>query len=104
MSETSQIILGICVLILVYVLTRRFHGWKIKRAYMFIIKDLKRLEAFDPSSAVLLSYAKRGLFQMGTRDYRPNALEHLVAGDIVGRTDSGGYYLKNKDVGSLDSQ
>ena len=101
MSETTQIILGICLLIGVYLLTRRVNAWRIKRAFFVIIKDLERQEAFDPSSAVKLPYAKAALFRFGTRDFRPKALEYLIQGDIVGVTEGGEYYLKRKDVGPL---
>jgi hypothetical protein len=99
MSETGQIVLGICVLIIVYTFTRQVHAWRIKRAYMTIIKDLKEKEAFDPSSAVSLPYAKVSLFRFGTRDYRPKALEHLTMSHIVGIAVNGKYYLKDRNAG-----
>jgi len=104
MSETSRIILGICILILVYVLTRRAHAWRIRRAYIFIIKDLEQKGALDDSSAVELPYAKKSVFRGGMRDYRPKALEYLVLSNIVGMVDSGKYYLRNKKSGSLNSK
>jgi hypothetical protein len=33
MSETVEILIGICALVLVITLTRRFHTWKISRSY-----------------------------------------------------------------------
>ena len=96
MSETGRIILLICILIIVYVLTRKVHAWKIKRAYISIIKDLEQQKAVDPSSAIELPYAKIGVFRFGVRDYRPKAIEYLIVSNIIGMTESGRYYLKNK--------
>ena len=104
MSETGQIILALCILILLIALARRINAWRIKRAYAFIIKDLEQKGAVDPSSAVALPYAEMGMFRMGTRDFRPKALEHLIIGDVVGKTDSGNYYLKDKKAGPLESE
>jgi hypothetical protein len=104
MSETAQIIIGVMVLVGVYMLTRKVNGWRIKRAFVVIIQDLDRQNAFDASSAVKLSYAKAPFLRLGTRDFRPKALEYLVASEIVGVTESGNYYLKRKDVSSLVSR
>jgi hypothetical protein len=98
MSETSELIIGICVLILVITLSRKFHAWKIKRAYIFIIEDLKTQGAFDPASAVDLSYARNAMFRIGYKDHRPTALKHLISNNIVGITTDENYYLKDKTM------
>lgn len=98
MSETGRIILLIFILVIVYILTRKVHAWKIKRAYIYIIKDLEQQEAVDPSSAVELPYAKIGVFRFGMRDYRPKAIEYLIVSNIIGRTENGRYYLKNRKI------
>lgn len=98
MSETGEIIVGLCILIAVYVMTRKIHAWRIKRAYQVIVRELEGNEAFDDQSAVELPYAKAGIFRAGMRDYRPKALEFLVASQVVGMNESGMYYLKNRDV------
>ena len=104
MSETIRIILVVCVMILVYILTRKVHAWRIERAYILIIKYLEQKGAFDASSAVDFPYAKKSVFRGGMRDYRPKALEYLILGNIVGMVDSGKYYLRNKKSGSLNSK
>lgn len=96
MNETVEIIVGIGVLVAVYLLTRHFHSWRISRAYVFIMGDLKKREAVDPASAVDLPYASKRFFRMGTRDYRPKALEHLAMKQIIGMTATGRYYLITK--------
>ena len=98
MSEYTQMFIAICILFVVVMLTRKFHAWKIKRAYLNIVKDIKAKKAFDSQTAVDLSYARRPMFRVGLRDFRPIALEHLVKDNIIGVTDAGKYYLKDKNV------
>ena len=98
MSETTQLIIGIGVLILVVVLTRRFHAWRFKRVYLFIIDDLKKRAAYSAHSAVELPYAKRNLLRMGARQHRPQAIEHLIRENIVAKTEDGRYYLIQKNI------
>ena len=98
MPEYTQMFIVICILFVVVMLTRKFNAWKIKRAYFSIVKDIKAKKALDSQTAVDLSYARRPTFRVGLRDYRPIALEHLVQDDIVGVTDDGKYYLKDKNV------
>ncbi len=95
MSETTQIILGILFLIGVYVLSRFGVVWRTRRASALIIRDLERRAAFDPASAADLPYGKADYVRVGVRDFRPKALESLIQSGIVGKTESGTYYLKN---------
>lgn len=104
MSDTGQIIIAICLLIAVYMLTRKINAWRIKRAYLRIINDLKKKEALDESSAIPVPYARESILRVGVRDFRPKALQFLVASGIVGVTEAGRYYLKNKEAGVLKSE
>jgi hypothetical protein len=94
MSETYEIIIGIVIMIAVIALTRTYHAWKSRRAWVYIIEDLKAKSAFTPESAVELPYAKRNVLRIGIRDHRPSAMDQLVINNIVGRCDDGRYYLK----------
>ncbi len=94
MNETVEIVVGICALVAVYILTRHFHSWRLSKAYAFIMDDLKKKGATTPLLAVHLSYAKKNMLRMGTRDYRPKALEHLAMKQIVGMTENGRYFLR----------
>jgi hypothetical protein len=96
MSETVQIILGLIVLVAVYALTQVVVGWRIRRTARAIIKDLERRKALNPASAAELPYERRSLLHIGLRDFRPKALAALVQGEIVGRTETGRYFLKKK--------
>jgi hypothetical protein len=69
-----------------------------KQAYFGIVRDIKAKNAFDTETAVDLAYARRPSFNVGLRDFRPIALEHLIQDNIVGMTDDGKYYLKDNTV------
>ena len=98
MSETTELIVGIAALIAVITLTRRYHAWRFKRAYIFIIDDLKNKGAYSAHSAVELPYTRRNLLKMGLRQHHPQALEHLIMENIVAKTEDGRYYLIQKNV------
>jgi len=104
MSENMQIIVGVILLIGVYLLTRKFHAWQMRRAYTTVLKDLEQKEAFDPSSAVELPYAKVGIFRMGTRDYRPKAVKYMTETGIAVMTVDGRYYLRERKGNSPFSE
>jgi hypothetical protein len=98
MSETTELIVGIALLIAVIALTRKYHAWRMKRAYIFIIEDLKDKGAYSAHSAVDLPYAKRNLLRMGLRQHHPQALGHLIMQNIVAKTEDGRYYLIEKNI------
>ena len=98
MPETAEMIIGIAALLAVITLTRRFHAWRIKRAYRLIIEDLKAQSAFDAQSAIELPYARRSVSKMGIRDHLPLALDHLVFDNIVCLVEDDKYYLKESTL------
>lgn len=100
MSENLQIVIGIILLIGVYILSRIVVVRKLRSAARRIVRDLERQEARAPTSAAELPYAKKSIFNIGLRDYKPKALESLVNSGIVGMTAGGKYYLK-KNSGDL---
>jgi hypothetical protein len=98
MPETAELIISILLLGAALILSRQFHAWKIKKAYLSIIVDLKSQDAFNPRSAIALPYANRPIIRIGLRDHRPAALKSLVADHIVGITEDGRYYILDKSV------
>ena len=98
MAEAGEIIISILILGAAIVLTMQFHAWKIKRAYLAIIEDLKTRGALNPEKAINLPYAHQPLIRFGLRDHRPIALKGLIAENIVGITEDGRYYILNKRV------
>jgi len=98
MPESLQLIISILLLVAALILSRQFHAWKIKKAYLRIVEDLKSRNATTPQSAVPLPYANRPFLRIGLKDHRPMALKSLVAENIVGMTEDGRYYLLDKRV------
>ena len=98
MPESLQLIISILLLVAALILSRQFHAWKIKKAYLSIIEDLKSQDAINPQSAIALPYANRPIIRIGLRDHRPAALKSLVADHIVCITEDGRYYLLDKSV------
>jgi hypothetical protein len=94
MSEAVQIILGVLFLILVFIATRYGIFLRVKSACKFVVRDLERKNALDAASAVELPYAKTSYFHIGLRDFRPKAVQSLLAGGVIGKTANEKYYLK----------
>jgi len=93
MNETIQIIFGIIFLFMIFLLSRMIMGLLIKKAAKYIIEDLKKNNACDPSSAITLPYAKENYFKIGRRDFRPKTLAYLVSNNIVGKTEDNRFFL-----------
>jgi hypothetical protein len=98
MSETLEIIISLSILGGAIFLARYFHAWKIKQAYGTIVDDLKRQGAKSPETAIDLPYAKRSLLKFGLRDHRPIALRGLISENVIGKTNDGRYYIRDKRV------
>ena len=100
MSDKIELILGIGVLIIVIILTRRYHAWRFKKSYFFIINDLKKKGAYSAHSAVSLPYAEKNILRMGLRQHHPQVLQQLVLENIVARTEDRRYYLTQHNISS----
>jgi len=94
MTEIIPTILWILLVFGGLYLAFRITGWRMKRAGDFIISDLEKKNAFDPSSAVELPYAKSPLLRLGLRDFRPAALQELIKQDVVRILEGERYYLR----------
>ncbi len=92
-----NIIISVIILIVVCILTLIGVVWKTKRACLTIIRDLQDRGAYDPESAATLPYVReKGFRHFGVRDYKPQALLHLIKEDIIRVTDNGRCYLDKK--------
>jgi hypothetical protein len=100
MSEKIELILGIGALIIVILLTRRYHAWRLKRAYLFIINDLKKKAAYSAHSAVNLPYTEKNILRMGLRQHHPQVLDQLIIENIVAKTEDNRYYLTQQNISS----
>jgi len=98
MTETGEIIISVLIFGAAILFTRQFHAWKIKRAYLSIIEDLKSQGALTPDTAINLPYSQRSLIKFGLRDHRPTALKALVNENIVGITEDRRYYILDSRV------
>lgn len=94
MSETLQIVLGVCVLVAVFVLTRYIVARKFQRASWSIVRQLEAKGAMDPASAVDLPYRAPSMLRIGLRDYYGKSLDYMVREGIIGKTETGRYYLR----------
>ncbi len=89
-----KFVLLIAALIAAYILSQWGVIMITKSVCRRIIKDLDSKRAYAADSAVSLPYAqKKGLLHIGTRDYKPQALQYLVHKGIVCATDDGRFYL-----------
>jgi len=98
MAGTGEMIIGILILGAAILLTRQFHTWKLKRAYLTIIEDLKKQGAHTPETAIDLPYARRSPLRFGVRDHRPTAMKGLISENFIGVTEDGRYYLLENRV------
>jgi hypothetical protein len=93
MPEILKIILMILLVIGAIFISMYITGLRMRKAAEFIMQDLREKKAFDPASAVELSYAKGSLLNFGLRDYRPQALQELLKQGVVQIQEEGRYFL-----------
>ena len=96
MSDKMELFLGLIVLLVVVAGTRRYHAWRIRRAYQLVVDDLESAAAHSAETAVDLPYSGKNIMRMGIRDHRKMALNHLVMDQVVGQTPEGRYFLLMK--------
>lgn len=104
MAESAQIIIGICALVIVYILAMLGTGWWTKQVSLAIMKELEDRGAVNVATAVDLPYDKVTYFKVGYRDYRPKALEMLILSEVVCRTFHGRYYLNKEKAAEIYSK
>ena len=95
MPESIQILIGVCLLIVVFIFTRYLIFRKLQRAAESIIGLLESRGAVDESSAIELGNPKPNFLRI-VRDYDSKALGYMVAQGVVGKTADGKYYLLAK--------
>jgi hypothetical protein len=93
MKGIINTLIMILVVFAALILSLFIAGRKMKKCSDLIIKDLKSQKALDPASAVDLPYCKKQLFQMGLRDYRPEAMKQLLKYGQAGMTENGKFFL-----------
>lgn len=88
-----QIFLLFVAVIIFFFLLVLIAGWGIRKYCFKIIAEMEAQGAFSPGSAVNLPDTRGNFFKMGIGNYRPKALNVLLADKIVIKSNSGKYYL-----------
>lgn len=101
MGENVQIIIAILLLAGAYLLSRKMHAWRMRKACQAVFRDLDAKGAMDADNAVSLPYATTSIFRVGMRDHRPKALEFLMANELLERTPEGKFYFTEKGMAAL---
>jgi hypothetical protein len=91
-----QIILITIGMIVFYFLAMFVTGLGIRKLCFRIISHMEDQDAFSASRAINVQDKRGNFFKMGMLNYRPKALQMLVADGVVVKTGNGKYYL-NKD-------
>lgn len=94
MSDAIPIALSVCLLVAVFVLTRYFIAWKFQQASRSVIGELEAKGAMNTASAVDLPYRSPNPLRIGLRDYHAKSLEYMVSEGVIGKTETGRYYLR----------
>ena len=96
-----QIILLIVTIIIFYFLLLLIAGWGIRRYCFQIIAEMEEQRAFSAGSAVNLPDTRGNFFKMGLGNYRPKALQILLADKVVVKTGNGKYYLDKDKLAQM---
>jgi hypothetical protein len=96
-----QIPLLLVAIIIFYFLLLLIAGWGIRRYCFQIIAEMEEQRAFSAGSAVNLPDTRGNFFKMGLGNYRPKALQILLADKIVTKTGSGKYYLDKDKLAQM---
>jgi hypothetical protein len=99
-----QIILLIIAIIIFYFLLLLIAGWGIRRYCFKIIAEMEEQRAFSAGSAVNLPDTRGNFFKMGLGNYRPKALQILLADKVVVKSGSSKYYLNKDKLANVKAQ
>jgi hypothetical protein len=91
-----QIILLILGMIIFYVGAMFVTGLGIRKLCLRIITHMEEQGAFSAGRAINIQDQRGNFFKMGLSNYRPKAVQMLVADGVIVKTRDGKYYL-NKD-------
>jgi hypothetical protein len=98
-----QILLLLVAIIIFYFLLLLIAGWGIRKYCFKIIAELEEQRAFSSGSAVNLPDTRGNFFKMGLGNYRPKALQILLADKIVIKTGGAKYYLDKDKLAQIRS-
>lgn len=98
-----QILLLLVAVVIFFFLLLLIAGWGIRKYCFKIIAEMEEQRAFSPGSAVNLPDTRGNFFKMGMGNYRPKALNVLIADKIVIKTGGGKYYLDKDKLAQAKS-
>jgi hypothetical protein len=104
MPVFMQIILLFIGAVIFFFLLMLIAGWGIRKYCFMIIAEMEEQNAFNASSAVSLPDKRGNFFKMGAANYRPKALNVLLADKIVIKTGDGKYYLNKDKLAAVKAQ
>jgi hypothetical protein len=96
-----QIPLLLVAIIIFYFLLLLIAGWGIRRYCFQIIAEMEEQRVFSAGSAVNLPDTRGNFFKMGLGNYRPKALQILLADKVVVKTGNGKYYLDKDKLAQM---
>jgi len=99
-----QILLLFIGVVIFFFLLMLIAGWGIRRYCFQIIADMEEQRAFSAGSAVILPDKRGNFFKMGAGNYRPKALNVLIADKVVIKTGNGKYYLDKDKLAGVKAQ
>jgi hypothetical protein len=99
-----QIILLFIGVVIFFFLLMLIAGWGIRRYCFQIIAEMEEQRAFNAGSAVNLPDKRGNFFKMGAGNYRPKALNVLLADKVVIKTGGGKYYLNKDKLANVKAQ
>lgn len=92
-GQIAQAWYWLLFMILAFVLGQIGVQWRMKRALLFILRDLYDKGATSPQKAIPVPYHKAHLLRLGIRDLRPKVLESLLYQGLVAMTSDQRFYL-----------
>jgi hypothetical protein len=98
-----QIVLLLVAIIIFFFLLLLIAGWGIRKYCFKIIAEMEEQRAFSAGSAANLPDTRGNFFKMGLGNYRPKALQILLADKIVVKANNGRYYLDKDKLAQVRS-
>lgn len=98
MSNVSQIVIIICLVIIGIFASRKIAMWQMKKAFDYIVSDLKARGALTPETAVEVPYNQTKRLQLGLKDYRPRIFNQMITEGMIGVVEDGNKFYLNESA------
>ena len=101
MSIYLQILLLVAAFIVFVFTAMYFAGLGLRRVCFKMIAEMEEAGAFKASKAIKLQDERKNVFQVGTGNLRPRALQLLISDKLVVKTPEGKYYLDKEKLAEM---